>query len=282
MQAGDHFVKFTERARKVLSRANEEAVRLNQSHIGTGHILLGLLRESQGGAAAVLKGLDVDMDVARQAVETALRQGDEATPGEIGLTAHAKKAIELTADESRRLNYGHVGTEHLLLGLLRESEGIAAGVLTSLGIDQERARAQTIQVMGLGSTAHAAVQESTSTAAQPRWIGRPLHFAYQPYHITGEAPDKTPIGKRALGQGGATTLLGWVTVNTGGAFILTLYQGMAADAPKIGVISNPATGAYFPFHCLMEDGLAYTLTGTPGSVTILYADIPTASETPPV
>ncbi len=255
-------MKFTERARKVLSLAQEEAVRLNQNYIGTGHLLLGLLREDQGVAAAVLKRLEVDVDAARQAVELLLQQGDEATPGELGLTGRAKKAIELTVDESRRLNHHYIGAEHLLLGLLREGEGAAGKALRGLGVDLEQARSLTMQVIGQGGV-HEVSQEEAFDRTRARLIGRQLHAAYQPYHITSEAPAKTPIGRRAatLAAENVETILGGVTVNTGGAFTLTLYQGMADDAPKVAVISNPPTGASFPFYCSLERGLAYTLTG---------------------
>jgi hypothetical protein len=280
MNERGYFVKFTERARKVLSLAQEEAQRFQHHYIGTEHLLLGLAREGQGVAVVVLKSLGVELDTIRSAVEAQIGQGAQAQVREPGLTTGAKKVIELTVDESRRLNHRYVGTEHLLLGLIREGEGIAAGVLTSLGIDLAKARTQTLQVLGQASVERETGPESAARAAQSRGVERliergALLAPYQSHHITGEAPDKIPIGKKTQQETGYATMLGWVTVNTGGAFTLTLYQGMASDAPKVAVITDPPTGAYFPFQCLLKRGLAYTLTGTPGSVTVVYGDIPT-------
>ncbi len=125
----DKFDKFTERARKVLSLAQEEAQRFNHNYIGTEHLLLGLVREGDGVAAKVLNNLGVELNKVRSAVEFIIGRGDRMVLGEIGLTPRAKKVIELAVDEARRLGHHYIGTEHLLLGLVREGEGIAAGVL---------------------------------------------------------------------------------------------------------------------------------------------------------
>jgi ATP-dependent Clp protease ATP-binding subunit ClpC len=143
----DRFDKFTERARKVLSLAQEEAQRFQHNYIGTEHLLLGLVREGDGVAAKVLSNLGVDLNKVRSAVEDIIGRGDRIVLGEIGLTPRAKKVIELAFDEARRLNHHYIGTEHLLLGLVREGEGIAAGVLESLGVNLEKVRTQTIQVL---------------------------------------------------------------------------------------------------------------------------------------
>src|SRR3982750_2120515 len=143
----DRFDKFTERARKVLQLAQEEAQRFNHNYIGTEHILLGLVREGDGVAARVLNNLGVELHKVRSAVEFIIGRGDRAVMGEIGLTPRAKKVIELAVDEARRLNHHYIGTEHLLLGLVREGEGIAAGVLESLGVNLEKVRAQVMQVV---------------------------------------------------------------------------------------------------------------------------------------
>jgi ATP-dependent Clp protease ATP-binding subunit ClpC len=143
----DKFDKFTERARKVLSLAQEEAQRFNHNYIGTEHLLLGLVREGDGVAAKVLNNLGVSLERARQAVEYIIGQGDRIILGEIGLTPRAKKVIELAVDEAQRLGHHYIDAEHLLLGLLREGEGIAAGVLESLGVNLERARRETIRVL---------------------------------------------------------------------------------------------------------------------------------------
>ena len=143
----DRFDKFTERARRVLTLAQEEAQRFNHNYIGTEHLLLGLVREGDGVAAKVLANLGVELSKVRSAVEFIIGRGDRAVLGEIGLTPRAKKVIELAVDEARRLNHHYIGTEHLLLGLVREGEGIAAGVLESLGVNLERVRAETTRIL---------------------------------------------------------------------------------------------------------------------------------------
>ena len=143
----DRFDKFTERARRVLTLAQEEAQRFNHSYIGTEHLLLGLVREGDGVAAKVLANLGVELNKVRSAVEFIIGRGDRQASGEIGLTPRAKKVIELAVDEARRLQHSYIGTEHLLLGLVREGEGIAAGVLESLGVNLERVRAETQRIL---------------------------------------------------------------------------------------------------------------------------------------
>src|SRR5881275_1892233 len=143
----DRFDKFTERARKVLQLAQEEAHRFNHNYIGTEHLLLGLVREGEGVAAKVLANMGVELNKVRSAVERIIGRGDRMVMGEIGLTPRAKRVIELAVDEARRLNHQYIGTEHLLLGLVREGEGIAAGVLESLGVSLEKVRAQVIEVL---------------------------------------------------------------------------------------------------------------------------------------
>src|SRR3989304_957129 len=137
----DRFDKFTERARRVLTLAQEEALRFNHNYIGTEHLLLGLVREGEGVAAKVLANLGVELNKVRSAVEFIIGRGDRAVMGEIGLTPRAKKVIELAVDEARRLGHHYIGTEHVLLGLVREGEGIAAGVLESLGVSPDKGRA---------------------------------------------------------------------------------------------------------------------------------------------
>ena len=141
------FEKFSDRARRVLSMAQEEAQRFNHNYIGTEHILLGLVRESDSVAAKVLANLSVELTKARSAVEFIIGRGERTTSGEIGLTPRAKKVIELAVDEARRLNHHYIGTEHLLIGLMREGEGVAAGVLESLGVSLDKVRAETSRIL---------------------------------------------------------------------------------------------------------------------------------------
>ena len=144
MHDRDRFDKFTERARKVLSLAHEEAQRFQHNYIGTEHLLLGLLREGDGIAAKVLNSLGVELDKAREAIVLIIGQGDRIVLGKIGLTPRTKKVIELAVDEARCLNHDSIGTEHLLLGLLQEGQGIAIGILKRLGVNLEKVRIQTL------------------------------------------------------------------------------------------------------------------------------------------
>jgi len=155
------FEKFSERARRVLTLAQEEAQHFNHTYIGTEHILLGLLREDEGVGAKVLANLGVGLNKARSAVEFIIGRGDKPSTGEIGLTPRAKRVIELAIDEARHLGHNYIGTEHLLLGLLREGGGVASDVLDSFGITLERARAETSRVLGEGA-ARARTTRSTS------------------------------------------------------------------------------------------------------------------------
>ena len=162
---GSRFEKFSERARRVLSLAQEEAQRFNHNYIGTEHILLGLVRETEGVAARVLSSLSVDLSKVRSAVEFIIGRGEKPAQGEIGLTPRAKKVVELAVDEARRMNHTYIGTEHLLIGLLREGEGVAAGVLESLGVTLDKVRAETHRI--LSHTSGTGSQSSRSTSKTP-------------------------------------------------------------------------------------------------------------------
>ncbi|MHC4075859.1 MAG: ATP-dependent Clp protease ATP-binding subunit [Planctomycetota bacterium] len=145
------FERFTDRARKVMALANQEAQRFNHEYIGTEHILLGLVKEGSGVGATVLKNLDVDIKKLRLEVEKLVKSGpDMVTMGKLPQTPRAKKVIEFAIEEARSLNHNYVGTEHILLGLLRESEGIAAQVLMSLGLKLEDIRQEVLNLLGAG------------------------------------------------------------------------------------------------------------------------------------
>src|SRR5919202_5708674 len=161
----DRFDKFTERAKKVLVLAQEEAQRFNHNYIGTEHLLLGLVREGEGIAAKVLGNLGVELNKVRSAVEFIIGRGDRMVIGDISLTPRAKKVIELAVEEARRLNHNYIGTEHLLLGLVREGEGIAAGVLESLGVSLDKVRQQVNYVLNQSSTY--SQQESRHSSKTP-------------------------------------------------------------------------------------------------------------------
>ncbi len=160
----DSFEKFTKRARDVLSLAQEEAQQLNHNYMGTEHILLGLVREGDGVGAKALENLGVELAAVRREVLFIIGQGDRIVLGEIGLTPRAKKVLELAVDESRRLNHSFIGTEHLLLGLLREGEGIAAGVLASLGINLGDARREVQRML----SARGVVEKSHAEPSAPK------------------------------------------------------------------------------------------------------------------
>jgi ATP-dependent Clp protease ATP-binding subunit ClpC len=159
------FEKFSERARRVLTLAQEEAQHFNHTYIGTEHILLGLLREDEGVGAKVLANLGVGLSKARSAVEFIIGRGEKPSTTEIGLTPRAKRVIELAIDEARHLGHNYIGTEHLLLGLLREGGGVAADVLDSFGITLERARAETARVLGEGATRARPARTTSRTPA---------------------------------------------------------------------------------------------------------------------
>jgi ATP-dependent Clp protease ATP-binding subunit ClpC len=147
----DRFEKFTERARKVLTLAQEEAQRFGHNYVGTEHLLLGLIREGDGVAARVLNNLGADVQKVRSAVEFIVGKGERGTLGNISMTPGGRNVIEYAIDEARRMSHHYIGTEHILLGLTLEKEGIATGVLDSLNITLERVRQQVIQIVERGT-----------------------------------------------------------------------------------------------------------------------------------
>ena len=159
------FEKFSERARRVLSLAQEEAQRFNHNYIGTEHILLGLVRETEGVGAKVLSNLNVELPKVRSAVEFIIGRGERPSPEDTALTPRAKKVIELAVDEARRLSHHYIGTEHLLIGIMREGEGVAAGVLESDGVTLDKIRAETARVLSQSAS-------KGQTASNPRQTTR--------------------------------------------------------------------------------------------------------------
>jgi ATP-dependent Clp protease ATP-binding subunit ClpC len=168
------FERFTDRARKVMALANQEAQRFNHEYIGTEHILLGLVKEGSGVGANVLKRLDVDLRKVRLEVEKLVKSGpDMVTMGKLPQTPRAKKVIEYAIEEARNLNHNYVGTEHLLLGLLREHDGVAAQVLMNLGLKLEEVREEVLNLLGADAGEN---EESTSGgggAGGPETAGGP-------------------------------------------------------------------------------------------------------------
>src|SRR5215510_11418123 len=165
------FERFTDRARRVVVLAQEEARMLNHNYIGTEHILLGLIHEGEGVAAKALESLGISLEGVRQQVEEIIGQGQQAPSGHIPFTPRAKKVLELSLREALQLGHNYIGTEHILLGLIREGEGVAAQVLVKLGADLNRVRQQVIQLLSgyqgkepaaAGSTATGEAAPSTS------------------------------------------------------------------------------------------------------------------------
>src|SRR4051812_5382851 len=174
---------FTERVRKVLAMAREEAARLHHEYVGTEHILLGLIREGEGVAATVLQNLSVELDDIQQKIEETVKKGKagQTTGPDLPYTSRAKKVLELAMSEARELNHSYVGTEHLLLGLLREEKGIAAQVLTDAGVNLDAARAETLRILGT---------EMPQGGAQGQAAGQQPGAA--PAQVKGEKKSKTP------------------------------------------------------------------------------------------
>ncbi len=141
------FERFTDRARRVVVLAQEEARMLNHNYIGTEHILLGLIHEGEGVAAKALESLGISLEAVRQQVEEIIGQGQQALSGHIPFTPRAKKVLELSLREALQLGHNYISTEHILLGLIREGEGVAAQVLVRLGADLNRVRQQVIQLL---------------------------------------------------------------------------------------------------------------------------------------
>jgi len=167
------FNRFTEKARRVILLAREEAKRLDHDYLGTEHLLLGLIREGEGVAALALQNLGIDLEQVRQEVEKAVgRGGGSLFLGQIPFTPRAKKVLELAVTEARNLGHNYIGTEHLLLGLIREGEGVAAQILTNLGADLERVREEVIALLGEKSSLETAPQP-TNTPTLDRY-GRDL------------------------------------------------------------------------------------------------------------
>jgi thiamine-phosphate diphosphorylase len=169
------YERFTDRARKIMQLANQEAQRFNHEYIGTEHILLGLIKEGSGVGANVLKNLDVDLRKVRMEVEKLVQSGpDKVTTGKLPQTPRAKKVIEYSMEEARNLNHNYVGTEHILLGLLREQEGVAAQVLVNLGLKLEGVREEVLNLLGHGMEG-------------PHGTDRPVRLPIAPISPTGPA-----------------------------------------------------------------------------------------------
>jgi ATP-dependent Clp protease ATP-binding subunit ClpC len=253
----EKFDKFTERARKVLSLAQEEAQRFNHNYIGTEHLLLGLVRENDGVAAKVLSNLGVELNKVRSAVEFIIGRGERIVLGDIGLTPRAKKVIELAVDEARRLGHHYIGTEHLLLGLVREGEGIAAGVLESLGVNLEKVRSEvslllnqsggtrgesarekhsktpTIDSMGIDLTAAARANKLDPIVGREQEIERVIQILSRRQKNNPALIGEPGVGKTAIVDGLAQRIIaGEVPETLVGKRLLTLDVGSLVAGTK--------------------------------------------------
>jgi len=168
---------FSERVRKVLAMAREEAARLRHEYVGTEHILLGLIREGEGVGATVLQNLNVDLYEVPQRIEAIIKKGTAArtTGPDLPYTSRAKKVLELAMAEARAMHHSYVGTEHLLLGLLAEGKGVAAEVLGTLGATLESARNETLRILGVELTPSAPAEPPPDE--KPARIGLTLHYS---------------------------------------------------------------------------------------------------------
>src|SRR5688572_18183809 len=196
---------FTERVRKVLAMAREEAARLHHEYVGTEHILLGLIREGEGVAAAVLQSLTVDLEEIQQKIEETVKKGkaQQGTGPDLPYTSRAKKVLELAMSEARELNHSYVGTEHLLLGLLREEKGIAAQVLTDANVNLDAARTETLRLLGTDAPQGGATAQQgsgTPPASAPKGEKKSKtpaldHFCRDLTQLAGEGQLDPTIGR---------------------------------------------------------------------------------------
>jgi len=182
------FERFTDRARRVVVLAQEEAKMLNHNYIGTEHILLGLIHEGEGVAAKALESLGISLDAVREQVQDIIGQGQQQPTGHIPFTPRAKKVLELSLREALQLGHNYIGTEHILLGLVREGEGVAAQVLVTLGADLSRVRQRVIQVLSGFGTGTRSRQAYRAPPPAPRCLlcGRTLDRVNRALVVRGE------------------------------------------------------------------------------------------------
>ena len=195
------FERFTDRARRVVVLAQEEARGLNHNYIGTEHILLGLIHEGEGVASKALESLGISLEAVREQVQEIIGQGQQAPTGHIPFTPRAKKVLELSLREALQLGHNYIGTEHILLGLIREGEGVAAQVLVKLGADLSRVRQQVIQLISgyqggkEGAAQGAGASQGGPAEGTPAGLARPRPVRPQPH--PGRARGQARPGHRA-------------------------------------------------------------------------------------
>jgi hypothetical protein len=247
------FERFTDRARRVIVLAQEEARLLDHDYIGTEHILLGLLREREGVAAKALQSLDISLEAVRAEVEQVIGRG-QTTPGpQIPFTPRSKKVLELSLREARSLGHDYIGTEHILLGLIREGEGVAAQVLVKLGADLSRVRQQVIQLLSGEPVEQAAVGRRVVREPRPTVVGGPGVFRER------EPPELlrvVPLAREAVSRRGYRLVLISLEVWSGW---LDLRYALLALVP---LRSYPLEGASHRWRLTDDVGTEYELFGS--------------------
>jgi Clp amino terminal domain, pathogenicity island component len=244
------FERFTDRARRVVVLAQEEAVGLNHNYIGTEHILLGLIREREGVAATALESLDISLEAVRAQVEEIIGQGQTTPSGHIPFTPRAKKVLELSLREALQLGHNYIGTEHILLGLIREGQGVAAQVLVKLGADQPRVRQQVTQLLSGGELVG---ERLVVREPRPTVVGGPGVFGQR------EPPDLVrviPLAREAVSRRGYRLVLISLEIWSGW---LDLRYALLALVP---LRSYPLEDARHRWRLTDDVGTDYELIGT--------------------
>ena len=213
------FERFTDRARRVVILAQEEARLLNHNYIGTEHILLGLIHEHEGVAAKALESLDISLESVRAQVEEIIGPGGKEPRGHIPFTPRAKKVLELSLREALQLGHNYIGTEHILLGLLREGEGVAAQVLVKLGADLARVREQVIQLLAAHEevSAPAWSHEPEPVVGEPSASPSRVWASRERVNVSSGGPLEATVGySRAVRVGDHVAVAGTTTLHPGG------------------------------------------------------------------
>ena len=247
------FERFTDRARRVVVLAQEEAVGLNHNYIGTEHILLGLIREREGVAAKALESLGISLEAVRAQVEEIIGQGQSAPTGHIPFTPRAKKVLELSLREALQLGHNYIGTEHILLGLIREGEGVAAQVLVKLGADLSRVRQQVIQVLSGAAGVEVGAARRVVREPRPTVVGGPGLFGER------EPPELVrvvPLAREAVSRSGYRLMLISLEIWSGW---LDLRYALLALVPLRG---HPLEDASHRWRLTDDVGTEYELVGS--------------------
>jgi hypothetical protein len=246
------FERFTDRARRVVVLAQEEAVGLQHNYIGTEHLLLGLIREREGIAARALEALGISLEAVRSEVEEIIGQGKSAPTGQIPFTPRAKKVLELSLREALQLSHSYIGTEHILLGLIREGEGVAAQVLVKLGADLSRVRQQVIQLLSGYAGGEGGAERVVVREPRPSVVGGPGIFRQQePLELVRVVP----LAREAVSRPGWRLMLISLEIWSDG---MDLRYALLALAPPE---TDPLPGATHRWRLTDDLGTAYELSG---------------------